>query len=234
MYQVALGGAACAACAYMGYAVRGRSATVLGPSVYHGCRKRRSIAFTFDDGPSEGTNELLDILKHYHTPATFFLCGKNVQRLPQVARTIAAAGHEIGNHTFSHPPLLLRSPAFIAEELSAAQSVIAETTGSAPTLFRAPYGARWFGLREAQRRLGLLGVMWTVIGRDWKLPPDRIAQRILAGAGNGGILCLHDGRGIRVNPDISATLKAVGQLIPVLQSRGFTFETVSQLLCPTN
>jgi Predicted xylanase/chitin deacetylase len=218
----------------MGYAVRGRSSTLLGPSVYRGCRTRRSIALTFDDGPSEGTNQLLDILNHYRTPATFFVCGMNVKRLPDVTRAIAAAGHEIGNHTYSHAPLYLRSPGFIAAELDAAQSIIADTTGAAPALFRAPFGARWFGLREAQRRSSLLGVMWTVLGQDWKLPADRIARRVLAGAGNGGIVCLHDGRGVRANPDISATLKAVGQLIPVLQSRGFSFETVSQLLCPTN
>ena len=234
MYRVAVGGAVCAVCACMGYAVRGRSSTLLGPSVYRGCRTRRSIALTFDDGPSEGTNQLLDILNHYRTPATFFVCGMNVKRLPDVTRAIASAGHEIGNHTYSHAPLYLRSPGFIAAELDAAQSIIADTTGAAPALFRAPFGARWFGLREAQRRLSLLGVMWTVLGQDWKLPADRIARRVLAGAGNGGIVCLHDGRGVRANPDISATLKAVGQLIPVLQSRGFSFETVSQLLCPTN
>lgn len=224
----------CAACACLGYAVRGRSSTLLGPSVYRGCRQRQSIALTFDDGPSEGTNALLDILNHYRTPATFFVCGMNVKRLPGVTRSIAAAGHEIGNHTYSHARLYLRSPGFIAAELDAAQSIIADTTGKAPALFRAPFGARWFGLRPAQLRLNLLGVMWTVLGQDWKLPADRISRRVLAGAGNGGIVCLHDGRGVRANPDISATLKAVGQLIPVLQSRGFSFETVSQLLCPTN
>jgi peptidoglycan-N-acetylglucosamine deacetylase len=218
----------------MGYAVRGRSSTLLGPSVYRGCSNRRSIALTFDDGPSEGTNRLLEILNRYQTPATFFVCGMNVQRLPEVAHAIAAAGHEIGNHTYSHRPLCLRSRRFIAEELSAAQSIIAHTTGKAPKLFRAPFGVRWFGLRETQRRLSLLGVMWTVIGRDWTLPVDRIARRVLQGAENGGIICLHDGRGVRANPDISATLEAVGRLIPILQLRGFKFETVSQLLCPIN
>jgi peptidoglycan/xylan/chitin deacetylase (PgdA/CDA1 family) len=234
MYREALGGVVCAACASMGYAVRGRSSTWLGPSVYHGCRDRRSIALTFDDGPSEGTNQLLDILNQYRTPATFFVCGKNVQRLPGAARDVAAAGHEIGNHTYSHPALYFRRSRFIDDELSAAQSIIADTTGNTPALFRAPFGARWFGLREAQRRLKLLGVMWTVVGRDWKLPAERIERRILAGAENGAIICLHDGRGVSAKPDISATLKAVGRLIPVLQSRGFTFETVSQLLCPIN
>ena len=218
----------------MAYAVRGRSSALLAPSVYRGCRERRSIALTFDDGPSEGTRRLLEMLHRLETRATFFACGMNVKRLPGVAREVAAAGHEIGNHTYSHPALYLRSSRFIAGELSAAQAIIAETTGRTPSLFRAPFGARWFGLREAQRRLNLLGVMWTVIGLDWKLAADRIARRVLAGARNGAIVCLHDGRRLETNPDINATLEAVGRIIPVLKSRGFAFETVTQLLCPTN
>jgi peptidoglycan/xylan/chitin deacetylase (PgdA/CDA1 family) len=234
MRWLASGAAVCSAGGLMAYAVRGRSSSLLAPSVYHGSRARRSIALTFDDGPSEGTRRLLDILNRFGTRATFFLCGMNVKRLPAVARAVAAAGHELGNHTYSHPALYLRSRRFISTELAAAQSVIAETTGTTPALFRAPFGVRWFGLGEAQRRLNLLGVMWTVIGLDWKLTADRIARRVLAGAGNGGIICLHDGRGVQANPDVDATLEAVGRLIPALQSRGFAFETVSQLLCPTN
>src|SRR5216684_1241361 len=174
MRGVALAGSACA-CALMAYAVRGRTSTLLAPSIYRGSRRRRSIALTFDDGPSEGTNTLLEILDQYRAPATFFACGMNVKRLPAVARAAVAAGHEIGNHTYSHPALYLRSRRFISCELAAAQSIIADTTGKAPTLFRAPFGARWFGLREAQRHLNLLGVMWTIMGRDWKLTADQIA-----------------------------------------------------------
>src|SRR5437667_2424434 len=151
--RVALVGSACAACALMAYAVRGRSSTLLAPSVYRGSRRRRAIALTFDDGPSEGTNQLLDILDRYQVPATFFVCGMNVHRLPAVTRDTAAAGHEIGNHSYSHPSLHLRSPGFIRGELTAAQDIISYTIGTAPTLFRAPFGVRWFGLREAQRRL---------------------------------------------------------------------------------
>ena len=234
MRRVALGGAACAASALLAYAVRGRSSTLLAPSVYRGSRRRRAIALTFDDGPSEGTGRLLDLLNRLQIPATFFVCGMNVRRRPQILRAAAEAGHEIGNHSYSHPALYFRSERFICEELSAAQSIISETTGAAPKLFRAPFGARWFGLREAQRRHDLLGVMWTVLGLDWKLPAERIAQRVLAGSGNGAIICLHDGRGVAPNPDIAETLEAVGQLAPALKSQGYQFETVSQLLCPTN
>src|SRR5437899_11119351 len=100
MRGVALAGSACA-CALMAYAVRGRSSTWLAPSVYRGSRRRRSIALTFDDGPREGTNQLLQLLNRYQAPATFFVSGMNVKRLPAVGRAVPAAGHAIGTHSYS-------------------------------------------------------------------------------------------------------------------------------------
>lgn len=223
-----------AATGSMAYAVRGRSSTFFGPSVYRGNPQRPSLALTFDDGPSESTPRLLELLAAHKTPATFFMCGKNVRRCPSIARAVAAAGHEIGNHTDSHPRMQFRSPEFIYRELALAQETIRTTTDSIPRLFRAPYGVRWFGLRKAQERLGLMGVMWTVIGRDWRWPTRRVAKLLLSGARNGAIFCLHDGRTIEREPDIRATLDAVDYIIPVLQDRGYQFETVSQILCPTN
>ena len=218
----------------MAYAVRGKSSAVFGPSVYRGDPGRRSIALTFDDGPSESTPALLDLLAAHHVTATFFMCGKNVRRCPDIARAVAAAGHEIGNHSDSHPRLHFRSPEFIYRELALAQETIRTTTNAVPRLFRAPYGVRWFGLRHAQQRLGLLGVMWTAIGRDWRWPTRRIAQLLIRSARNGAIFCLHDGRTLQRAPDIQPTLDAVEYIIPVLKDRGFKFETVSQILCPTN
>lgn len=214
----------------LAYAVRGRSSKIFAPSVYHGDRSRPSIALTFDDGPSESTPALLEILGRHRVPATFFMCGQNVRRCPQIAREVAAAGHEIGNHTDSHPYLNFRSPEFIYGELARAQETIHGTTGCTPTLFRAPYGVRWFGLRSAQRRLNLLGVMWTVIGRDWKWPAASVARLVLRRTRNGSILCLHDGRATERAPDIRSTLDAVADVIPILKERGFEFETVSRML----
>jgi peptidoglycan-N-acetylglucosamine deacetylase len=232
MRAVALGGAACAATALMAYAVRGRSSSLLAPSVYRGPSSRRAIALTFDDGPTESTPRLLDLLEDL--PATFFVCGQNVERRPEILRSTAEAGHEIGNHTYSHQPLYFRSPERIFCELDAAQSAIGAAAGVRPTLFRAPFGARWFGLREAQSRLGLVGVMWTILGLDWKRSAEEIVRRVLGRVHNGAIICLHDGRGVEGNPDIRPTLDAVARLIPALRDRGYEFRTVSQLLCPSN
>ena len=223
------------ACAFAGaaYAVRGRSSQIFGPSVWHGDRRRPAIALTFDDGPSESTPRILELLHRHRAAATFFQCGANAARLPSIAREISAAGHEIGNHSHTHAGLWLRSPAFIHNELHRAQQTLAAIHGAAPTLFRAPFGVRWFGLRKAQAQLGLLGVMWTTIARDWTLPASSIAARLDAGLANGAILCLHDGRLLSVRPDIGQTIQALEILLPALTAKGYHLKTVSQLLCPT-
>lgn len=228
-----LAGTLLSSTALMAYAVRGRSSTLLGPSVHKGYSGRRAIALTFDDGPSESTPALLEILHRHRAPATFFQCGANVRRLPQTAREVASAGHEIGNHSDSHPAFYFKSASFIYQELARAQSSIEEVTRTSPNLFRAPFGIRWFGMREVQARLGLLGVMWTAIGVDWRLPAQQVAARLLRKASNGAIFCLHDGRGLVCEPDVSSTLGAVRKLLPLLIDRGFHFEKVTDILCPT-
>jgi peptidoglycan/xylan/chitin deacetylase (PgdA/CDA1 family) len=164
----------------------------------------------------------------------------NVSRHPGVARDVHAGGHEIGNHTYGHARLCPRfsrkpnllTPAAIYKELARAQDVILSETGVAATLFRPPYGMRWLGLGSAQRRLNLLGVMWTVIGHDWEWPARRVTDFVLRETNPGGIICLHDGRDVRPHPDLSETLTAVKEIVPVLKDRGYCFETVSELLTP--
>ena len=167
----------------MAYAVRGRSSSLLAPSVYRGARDRRAIALTFDDGPSESTPALLEILQRHRAPATFFQCGANVRRLPSIAREVAAAGHEIGNHTDTHPRLDFKSSEFIYDELARGPGIHRGGDAAfAPCCFGRPIGVRWFGLRSAQRQFGLLGVMWTTIGVDWKWPEERVDCPAVSGA----------------------------------------------------
>jgi peptidoglycan/xylan/chitin deacetylase (PgdA/CDA1 family) len=154
----------------------------------------------------------------------------NVKRLPHIAGQVAAAGHQIGNHTYSHPKLPFKSPAFIDREFTEAQKVIQFETGITPMLLRAPYGFRWLGMRGVQQRLSLLGVMWTVMGYDWQLPAKSIAEYVLARSSPGGIVCLHDGRGVQPGPDIRDMLAALRQIVPRLKDEGYTFETVSAVL----
>jgi peptidoglycan/xylan/chitin deacetylase (PgdA/CDA1 family) len=214
------------------WAVRGRSSGVFGPSVWRGKPGRKAISITFDDGPTPATLSLLDILDRYRVRATFFQVGGNVAAFPDISREVVSRGHEIGNHSYTHPNFAFKSPAFVANEFTRAQQLIVETTGVQPRFLRAPYGVRWFGFRAVQRRLGLLGVTWSVIGLDWKHPADRIAERVITGARDGGIICLHDGRGNLKDPDVEPTLEAVRRILPDLVEKGYHFETVTQLLCP--
>jgi peptidoglycan-N-acetylglucosamine deacetylase len=126
----------------------------------------------------------------------------------------------------------INSSKTVARQFSLAQEIIEREVGVTPKLLRAPYGRRWFGMRDMQRELGLLGVMWTVIGHDWEWPAGPIAELVLKKASPGGIICLHDGRDIQPSPDISEMLKALKLIVPALVDRGYSFETVSELIQP--
>ncbi len=207
-----------------------KSSQLFGPSVYKGPGQERTIALTFDDGPSEGTLPLLDYLARENVFCTFFQCGMNVRRLPNVAGRVAAAGHQLGNHTYSHPKLLFKSPDFIDREFTETQKIISFETGLTPMVLRPPYGFRWAGMRAVQQKLSLLNVLWTVIGNDWRWPASRIKRHVLRNISPGGIICLHDGRTVERSPDISETLKAVREIVPVLKDEGYRFLVVSDLL----
>ncbi len=226
-------GVAGAAFAGTTWAVRGRSSSAFGPSRWRGKAGRKALALTFDDGPSPSTPLFLNILAEHRARATFFQVGANVERHPEIARAVVGAGHEIGNHSYSHTNFALKSASLIGSDFARAQTAIRETSGVSPTLVRAPFGVRWFGFRGMQAQLGLTGVMWTVIGLDWKLPASAIADRVLKNASDGGIICLHDGRGTRQNPDVSPAVEAVRRIVPALMEAGYHFVTVSELLWPT-
>lgn len=206
------------------------SSMLFGPALLRGAESRRVIALTFDDGPSPSTARILELLQRYNARATFFQCGVNVRRFPEVAREVVRMGHCLGNHTDSHPRLWFQSPACIYRELLSAQETIQNVTGIRPRFFRPPFGIRWFGLKRAESRLRLVRVLWTAIGRDWVWQPEQIVPHLLNHACNGAIFCLHDGRGTSSNPDISTTVGALDALLPALIDRGYQFETLSEIL----
>ena len=212
------------------YGTVSKTSQLFGPSVYKGYGRMRAVALTFDDGPSEGTLPLLDYLEKEKVFCTFFQCGLNVKRFPHIAGRVAASGHQLGNHSYSHPRLPFKSRAFIEREFTEAQKIITQETGLEPIVLRPPYGFRWAGMREVQQKLSLLSVLWTVIGNDWRWPADKIKRHVLSNISPGGIVCLHDGRGVQPKPEISETLKAVRRIVPILKDQGYTFLTVSDLL----
>lgn len=222
----------CAGAGIAAWAVRGRSADWLADSVWRGPVDRKAVALSFDDGPSESTEKILELLARFGAKATFFQIGQHVDRLPYVTRRVIEAGCEVANHSYSHTRFDFTTPEFQLQELRKTQRAIEKACGVKPVWFRAPFGVRWIGLAKAQKDCGLNGAMWTVLARDWRLSSDLIARRVLSRVGNGSIICLHDGRGLDLNPDVSATVDALSSILPVLKDRGFEMVTVSELLAP--
>ena len=210
------------------YVVAAPGSQVLGKSIVCGPKGSRKIALTFDDGPGEATPAILDMLKQAEIRATFFLCGQNVERYPDLARRIAEEGHEIGNHTYSHPRLLGRTPGKIAWEIELTQNIIAHRAGRKPTLFRPPYGLRWFGLFSILKRNGLTSVMWSVNSRDWKRHPAQIVERVVNRETPGAIILLHDGIPPRKSGSRQATVEALRDILHATLGR-FECVPVSEL-----
>jgi cellulose synthase/poly-beta-1,6-N-acetylglucosamine synthase-like glycosyltransferase/peptidoglycan/xylan/chitin deacetylase (PgdA/CDA1 family)/spore germination protein YaaH len=198
------------------------------------------LALTFDDGPDpRWTPAILDILKREQVPATFFIVGKNGQSYPELLRRIVNEGHELGNHTFTHPNLGEMPLRLTDLELNATQRLIESETGRSTVLFRPPY----FGDAEADKpqevepaivaqNLGYIMVGLRIDPNDWQLPvtPNQIVNRTISRAidsdpeTRGEVILLHDAGG-----DRSATVDALPVLIHELKARGFRFVSVSEL-----
>ena len=183
------------------------------------------LALTFDDGPNPvWTPRLLDLLSRRGVRATFFLVGSRAQAEPDLVRQIAAAGHLIGNHSWTHLNLALAPAHRIEEQLSRSSDTLAQITGAPPRFFRPPFGARRPETLRIARRLGLVPVLWNAMTSDWKNPSaDSIASRLtnkidrLYRRGQAANIVLHDGSHADPAADRAPSVAAAAQLIPRYQ-----------------
>src|SRR6202022_2804443 len=183
------------------------------------------IAMTFDDGPSaENTPRLLEMLKQRNIKATFFLIGQNVADNPDIVRRILADGHEVGNHSWTHPQLSKLSDDKVTAEVTKTQDAIKDASGFTPTLLRPPYGAITTRQRDwIESRFGLNIILWSVDPFDWKRPgASVITQRILTQVHPGAIILSHDIH--------KQTVDAMPATLDGLIAKGYKFVTVSQLI----
>jgi 2,3-diketo-5-methylthio-1-phosphopentane phosphatase len=230
--MIAGAGSVAAGAAAVYYAIYAVRSQWLGPSDWRGRTDTSSVALTFDDGPSEDTDDILDVLGRYGLRATFFMLGRQVELFPRTARRVIEEGHEVGNHSYSHPLYLFRGLSETRVQLERAQEIITNATGARPRFARPPYGVRTPAYFAASRRLGLRTVQWTVAGFDWKQRTSaEIARRVLGAAEPGSIILLHDGDSSRKR-DRSATVAALPIIIEGLQARGLRVVPLSQLLGP--
>jgi peptidoglycan-N-acetylglucosamine deacetylase len=183
------------------------------------------IAMTFDDGPSATqTPRLLKMLKERGIKATFFCCGQCVAQSPEIAQQIVAEGHEIANHSWSHPLLTKMSEAAVRDQIDRTHNVIKQTTGVTPTLMRPPYGGFTVKQRAwANAVWNYKIILWDVDSLDWKhRTPAKTESIIMSEAKKGSIILCHDIH--------KTTVDAMPATLDALRAKGFKFVTVTELM----
>ncbi len=192
------------------------------------------VALTFDDGPSEWTPAVLDVLREHDALATFFLIGERVRERPETSRRIAADGHELGSHTLTHARLTELDPAAVRAEIEGGVDAVEQATGRRPRLFRPPRFQLDAQVLEAVAELGLDPVLANVDPEDWLPGRDShaIFRLVLAGLRPDAIVDLHDGvppPPTSARDDCAPTVEALEHLLLCLRAEGYEPVTVSAL-----
>lgn len=203
---------------------------MLAPNVTRLPRAEDGVALTFDDGPApDETPRLIDELAEAGAPAAFFVIGRRARAHPDLVKRIAAAGHTIGNHSFTHPKswsVLGRRR--LEAEVADTQALIADLTGEEPTWLRPPMGHKNFHLAEVLERHGLRQLTWSLRSYDTLLrDPRRLLQRILPRVRGGDIILVHEG--IAGPAGVGVAALAIGPLLAALRERGLAMANLRAL-----
>ncbi|OZM56274.1 chitooligosaccharide deacetylase [Lottiidibacillus patelloidae] len=200
-----------------------------GKAVWEVATDKKVLALTFDDGPSPTfTPKILDILKKHNVKATFFSVGSRMENSPDIVKRQVQEGHEIANHTFTHPSFHRLSTKAMKEELINAENTITKLTGKSTKYFRPPGGFYNEKIINTANGLGFTVIMWSwhMDSFDWRYPGvSYMVRRMLKNATNGDIILFHDFGG-----DRTQTIQTLQQVLPALKERGYTFITISELL----
>lgn len=199
---------------------------VAAQEIEAGNTSKAQIALTFDaGGPAAPTSRILDILASHQLHTTWFLTGQWAEQNPELVQRVQREGHEIGNHSMTHPDLTTLPDEQVCQELTQADQVISSITGqSTRPYFRPPYGARNDQVRQLAANLGYRTVYWTIDTIDWRsdATPQTITERVMSHLSNGAIILMHAGS------DVEA--QTLDQLIPLIQQKGYQIVTLTQLL----
>ena len=179
----------------------------------------RTVALTFDDGPSPFTPAILAVLRRHHVHATFCMLGDEAQRYPELASRVVRDGHQVCNHSRDHRDMAALPPKRARHEVVAAERQIRDAAGVAPRIFRFPYGSADRAAQRVVRGYGMRALGWDVDPRDWTRPgPSAITGRIVRGVRSGSVVLMHDGGG-----DRSATVASLDATIRSLERQGYRF-----------
>lgn len=238
MKRVTLGalGAAGAAGGLAWYNGQSPTSQLYGRTICRVPEAGKMIALTYDDGPSpRHTEEMMSVLERYGARGTFFLMGRWAEREPDLVRALADAGHALGNHTFTHPTMPLRSSGEIRDELRRCREAVegagrgfSDFDGGA--LMRPPFGRRRPGTLRTMREEGYVPVLWSITCFDWRPREtgETISRRALKARG-GDIILLHDGSHREPDGDRAASVAATEETLRRLTAEGYSFVTVPEL-----
>lgn len=190
---------------------------------------QKVVALTFDDGPTpEATEQVLSILAEGRVRATFFVTGAELEKNMAEGKKIVAAGHELGNHSYSHGRMVLVTPSHVRREVERTDELIREAGYRGEIHFRPPYGKKLFVLPFYLSRTGRKTVTWDVEPDSYPevaADADKIAEHVLSRTRPGSIIILHV-----MYPSRAESLKAVKKIVEGLKSQGYSFKTVTELL----
>ena len=185
------------------------------------------IALTFDDGPNERTAEMLEMLASLNVPATFFVVGFRAEAQPELTRRMLAAGHQIENHTYTHPNLTTLKVDEVEVELAKSAAVIRAITGKPSIYFRPPGGHADEVTKQAALRQGFTGVFWTIACSPFEgAKCDELADYVINNACDGAIILMHNGE--------PATTSALPRIVKTLRNQGYRFVTLSEMVSETS
>ena len=229
---MAAAGSGLALTSLLAYGTFSPNCPLFGPVIGHGPSTARRVYLTFDDGPNPGATErILDVLAAAQVPAAFFQVGNHVRRFPAIARRVADAGYEIGNHTDQHAKLHCKGPRFTRHALTAAHQTLVDVTGATPRSFRAPHGYHTPFVHRAARELGYDVIGWSYGVWDTALPGSEVIRaRVRRGLKPGAVILLHDGDGYDPQGDRRQTADALPGIVRDVRDAGYEFAPLSELM----
>lgn len=187
--------------------------------------EERVVALTFDDGPTEYTNTVLEILEEKNVSATFYVTGSDLEKHPDIGTAIIEAGHDLGNHSYSHSRFLLKSQQFIDDEIQKTNELIRQAGFDGDITFRPPYGKKLFGLPWYLMTHGIETITWDVEPDSFGTESNFMVQHTVEHVHNGSIILLHP-----FCASCSGQRDAIPNIIDALHEQGYTFVTISELL----
>ncbi|MEK4080562.1 polysaccharide deacetylase family protein [Solibacillus sp. FSL K6-1126] len=201
-----------------------RTFQIFGGLTYQAETKDKVIALTFDDGPTKNVDQLLPLLDEYKVKATFFLIGNEIEKHPEEAKKLVEAGHQIGNHTYSHKRMVLKSPSFIEEEIEKTDELIRSIGYAGEIDFRPPYGKKFVGLPYYLNKTNRETIMWSLDPETYYTSVDDKVDYVLENIKPGSIILLHP-----MYDQTGGTIQVVEAILKELTSEGYEFVTVNEL-----